>query len=46
MPTRKESLLLLAAEARSGRTAAIVALAREMRVSNEDALNDWILNGP
>ena len=44
-PTRMEALRLLAASARAGSTAAQIALARETRAGDQDAVMDWINNG-
>ena len=45
VPTRREALALLAESARSGKTAAQIALARETRTGDRDAVMDWILDG-
>lgn len=44
-PTRLEALRLLAESARSGKVAAQVALARELREGDLDVVRDWVLNG-
>jgi hypothetical protein len=44
MPSRQEALRLLAAQARSGKTAAAVALARETREQSERDVMDWIMD--
>ena len=45
VPSRAMALRLLAESARGGKVAAQVALARELRAGDQDAIRDWILNG-
>jgi hypothetical protein len=45
IPTRLESLQLLAESARSGKVAAQVALARELRDGANHSIMDWIMRG-
>lgn len=44
--TRSESLALLTELARERRTAAVIALARELRDGDDRNTMDWIMNGP
>lgn len=45
LPSRPEALRLLAESARSGKVAAQIALARELREQAEHEVWEWIQNG-